>query len=242
MAALDGAAAIVTGAGTGIGAAIAAALHGAGAAVTLVGRRAEPLARVAGQLGAERALVCPCDVADRNAVQAAVRDAAQAHGPASILVNNAGVNTNPRSVAQVSLPDWDLTVAVDLSGVFYGVRAVLPAMRAAGAGTIVNIASTAGRWGSSLAGAAYSAAKHGVVGLTQVINDEESRNGIRCTVILPGEVETPILDRRPEPVSAERRRAMLQPEDVAAAALLAATLPGRACITELVIKPRVSYA
>lgn len=242
MAALDGAAAIVTGAGTGIGAAIAAALHGAGAAVTLVGRRAEPLARVAGRLGAERVLACPCDVADRNAVQAAVRDAAQAHGPASILVNNAGINTNPRSVAQVSLPDWDLTVAVDLSGVFYGVRAVLPAMRAAGAGTIVNIASTAGRWGSSLAGAAYSAAKHGVVGLTQVINDEESRNGIRCTVILPGEVETPILDRRPEPVSAERRRAMLQPEDVAAAALLAATLPGRACITELVIKPRVSYA
>lgn len=242
MAALDGAAAIVTGAGTGIGAAIAAALHGAGAAVTLVGRRAEPLARVAGRLGAERVLACSCDVADRNAVQAAVRDAAQAHGPASILVNNAGINTNPRSVAQVSLPDWDLTVAVDLSGVFYGVRAVLPAMRAAGAGTIVNIASTAGRWGSSLAGAAYSAAKHGVVGLTQVINDEESRNGIRCTVILPGEVETPILDRRPEPVSAERRRAMLQPEDVAAAALLAVTLPGRACITELVIKPRVSYA
>ena len=242
MAALDGAAAIVTGAGTGIGAAIAAALHGAGAAVTLIGRRAEPLARVAGRLGAERVLTRPCDVADWSAVQAAVRDAAQAHGAASILVNNAGINTNPRSVAQVSLPDWDLTVAVDLSGVFYGVRAVLPAMRAAGAGTIVNIASTAGRWGSSLAGAAYSAAKHGVVGLTQVINDEESRNGIRCTVILPGEVETPILDRRPEPVSAERRQAMLQPEDVAAAALLAATLPGRACITELVIKPRVSYA
>lgn len=242
MAALDGAAAIVTGAGTGIGAAIAAALHGAGAAVTLIGRRAEPLAGVAGRLGAERVLTRPCDVADWSAVQAAVRDAAQAHGPASILVNNAGVNTNPRSVAQVSLPDWDLTVAVDLSGVFYGVRAVLPAMRAAGAGAIVNIASTAGRWGSSLAGAAYSAAKHGVVGLTQVINDEESRNGIRCTVILPGEVETPILDRRPEPVSAERRQAMLQPEDVAAAALLAVTLPGRACITEMVIKPRVSYA
>ena len=241
MAALDGAAAIVTGAGTGIGAAIAAALHGAGAAVTLVGRRAEPLAQVAGQLGAERVRVRPCDVADWDAVQAAVRDAEQAHGPATILVNNAGINTNPRSVAQVSLPDWDRTVAVDLSGVFYGVRAALPAMRAAGRGTIVNVASTAGRWGSSLAGAAYSAAKHGVLGLTQVINDEESRNGIRCTAILPGEVETPILEQRPEPVSAERRRAMLQPEDVAAAALLAASLPGRACITELVIKPRVAY-
>jgi len=241
MAALDGAAAIVTGAGTGIGAAIAAALHEAGAAVTLVGRRAEPLADVAGRLGADRVRVRPCDVSDRDAVQAAFRDAAQAHGPATILVNNAGINTNPRSVAEVSLPDWDRTVAVDLSGVFYCVRAALPAMRAAGGGTVVNVASTAGRWGSSLAGAAYSAAKHGVVGLTSVINDEESRHGIRCTAILPGEVETPILEQRPEPVSAERRRAMLQPEDVAAAALLAATLPGRACITELVIKPRVAY-
>jgi NADP-dependent 3-hydroxy acid dehydrogenase YdfG len=241
MAALDGTTAIVTGAGTGIGAAVAVALHGAGAAVTLIGRRPEPLAEVAGRLG-DRVHACACDVSDYDAVQAAVEEAARAHGPATILVNNAGINTNPRSVADVSLPDWDLTVAVDLSGVFYCVRAALPAMRAAGGGTIVNIGSTAGRWGSSLAGAAYSAAKHGVVGLNSVINDEESRHGIRCTVILPGEVETPILDRRPEPVSAERRRAMLQPEDVAAATLLAATLPDRACITELVIKPRISYA
>ena len=241
MATLDGTVAIVTGAGTGIGAAVAVALHGAGAAVTLIGRRPEPLAEVAGRLG-DRVHACACDVSDYDAVQAAVEEAARAHGPATILVNNAGINTNPRSVADVSLPDWDLTVAVDLSGVFYCVRAALPAMRAAGGGTIVNIASTAGRWGSSLAGAAYSSAKHGVVGLNSVINEEESRNGIRCTVILPGEVETPILDRRPEPVSAERRRAMLQPEDVAAATLLAATLPDRACITELVIKPRISYA
>ena len=241
MAALDGTTAIVTGAGTGIGAAVAVALHGAGAAVTLIGRRPEPLAEVAGRLG-DRVHACACDVSDYDAVQAAVAEAARVHGPATILVNNAGINTNPRTVADVSLPDWDLTVAVDLSGVFYCVRAALPAMRAAGGGTIVNIGSTAGRWGSSLAGAAYSAAKHGVVGLNSVINDEESRNGIRCTVILPGEVETPILDRRPEPVSAERRRAMLQPEDVAAATLLAATLPDRACITELVIKPRISYA
>jgi NADP-dependent 3-hydroxy acid dehydrogenase YdfG len=242
VAALDGTAAVVTGAGTGIGAAIAVALHGAGAAVTLIGRRPEPLAEITSRLGGDRVHACPCDVSDYDAVQAAVEEAARVHGPATILVNNAGINTNPRTVADVSLPDWDLTVAVDLSGVFYCVRAALPAMRAAGGGTIVNIGSTAGRWGSSLAGAAYSSAKHGVVGLNSVINDEESRNGIRCTVILPGEVETPILDRRPEPVSAERRRAMLQPEDVAAATLLAATLPDRACITELVIKPRISYA
>ena len=242
MASLDGTASIVTGAGTGIGAAIAVALHQAGSAVTLIGRRPEPLAVVAGQLGSGRVHAVPCDVSDQDAVERAFQDAAAVHGPATILVNNAGINTNPRSVAEVSLPDWDQTVAVDLSGVFYCVRAALPAMRAAGKGTIVNIGSTAGRWGSSLAGAAYSAAKHGVVGLNTVINDEESRNGIRCTVILPGEVETPILERRPQPVSAERRQAMLQPEDIAAATLLAATLPDRACITELVIKPRVAYA
>lgn len=240
MATLNDVAAIVTGSGTGIGAAVATALHNEGAAVTLIGRRPEPLADVAERLG-DRVHTCPCDVSDYEAVQAAIKEAERAHGPTTLLVNNAGLNTNPRSVAEVSISNWDLTVAVDLSGVFYCVRAALPAMRAAGGGTIVNIASTSGRWGGSLAGAAYSSAKHGVVGLNSVINEEESRNGIRCTVILPGEVETPILDQRPEPVSTDRRQAMLQPEDVAAATLLAATLPDRACITELVIKPRISY-
>lgn len=242
MASLDGTAAIVSGAGTGIGAAIAVALHQAGAAVTLIGRRTESLSQVAAQLGTDRVYSVPCDVSDHDAVERAFRESANAHGPTTILVNNAGINTNPRTVSEVSLPDWNHTVAINLSGVFYCVRTALPAMRAAGKGTIVNIASTAGRWASSLAGAAYSSSKHGVVGLNTVINEEESRNGIRSTVILPGEVETPILELRPEPVSTERRQAMLQPEDIAAATLLAATLPDRACITELVIKPRVAYA
>ena len=241
MVSLKGTTALVTGAGTGIGAAIATALHGAGATVTLIGRRPESLAQVVTQLGTDRVHSVSCDISDHTAVEHAFQEAADIHGPATILVNNAGINTNPRSIAEISLADWDRTVAIDLSGVFYCVRAALPAMRSTGKGTIVNIGSIAGRWPISLAGAAYSSAKSGVVALNTVINDEESDNGIRSTVILPGECETPIMDLRPQPVSAERRKAMLQPEDVAAATLLAVTLPHRACITELVIKPRMSY-
>ena len=92
---------------------------------------------------------------------------------------------------------------------------------------------------SKLAGAAYSASKHGAVALTHSLNEEEVDNGIRACAICPGEVETPILELRVEKVSAERRATMLQPEDVAAAALFVARLPARACVPELIIKPTV---
>jgi NAD(P)-dependent dehydrogenase (short-subunit alcohol dehydrogenase family) len=152
-------------------------------------------------------------------------------------VNNAGVNTNPRSVAEVDPADWDRTVASNLTGTFNFVRAVLPGMRERRDGLIINISSIAGLRASKLAGAAYSASKHGMVSLTHSINEEEKDYGIRACVICPGEVNTPIIDLRPEPVSPERRAEMLQPEDVSAAALFVASLPPRACVPELIIKP-----
>ena len=116
-------------------------------------------------------------------------------------------------------------------------QALLPGMRKLRGGVILNISSIAGLRASKLAGSAYSAAKHGLMALTHVINEEEREHGIRACAICPGEVETPILDLRPEPVSSEHRARMLQPEDVAAAALFVAGLPARACVPELVIKP-----
>ena len=104
-------------------------------------------------------------------------------------------------------------------------------------GVIINVSSVAGVRAGSLGGAAYSAAKHGMVALNHVINEEEVDYNIRACAICPGEVETPILELRPAPVSAERRAQMLQPEDVASAALFVAALPARACIPELIIKP-----
>lgn len=228
---------IVTGAGTGIGQAIAAGFVKEGAKVALVGRREAKLVETATGLPEGQVMICPCDVADREAVKQMAADVQARFGPVTILVNNAGTNTTPRTVAEVAPDQWDLLVNVNLTGVFNCVRAVLPTMRQQKDGLIINVSSVAGVRASSLGGAAYSAAKHGVVALNHVINEEESDFNIRACAICPGEVETPILDLRPAPVSAERRAKMLQPEDVAAAALFVAALPARACVPELIIKP-----
>ena len=228
---------VVTGAGTGIGAAIARGFAEAGARVAFVGRRSEPLAAAATGLDAERVLLHPCDVSDRGAVAALASAVAAEWGAIDVLVNNAGINTNPRSVGQVAPEAWDQTLAINLTGVFNMVRAVLPGMRRQNDGLILAISSIAGLRASKLAGAAYSASKHGVVALMNSINEEEVASGIRACAICPGEVETPILAQRPEPVSAQRRAAMLQPEELAQAALFVASLPARACVPLLVIKP-----
>ncbi len=236
---LSGSTAIVTGAGTGIGRAVARALVGAGCRVDLWGRRLEQLEEAALNLDPERVRITRCDVSERVRVDAAVAALQSAWGRVDLLVNNAGINTNPRSIAEVKPEDWDRTVAINLTGVYNVTRAVLPGMKAHRSGLVINIASIAGLRASKLAGAAYSATKHGVVALTNALNEEEVEDGIRACAICPGEVETPILDQRVEPVSAERRAAMLQPEDLAEAALFVAGLPPRACVPLLVIKPTV---
>ena len=229
--------AIVTGAGTGIGEATARAFVAAGARTVFVGRRLEKLQEAARGLDSERLMLGACDVSDRIAVDALGAEVAAAWGGVDILVNNAGTNTNPRAVGAVDPEDWDHTIAINLTGVFNMVRAVLPGMRQKEDGVIITVSSIAGLRASKLAGAAYSASKHGAVALTHSINEEEVAHGIRACAICPGEVETPILEKRPEPVSAARRAAMLQPEELAQAALFVASLPPRACVPLLIIKP-----
>ena len=228
---------MVTGAGTGIGRAIATGFVEEGARVAFVGRRAEKLKQATVGLPAKQVLRCPCDVAERAVVDAVVQQVEEFFDPVDVLVNNAGINTNPRSVAEVDPADWDRTLAVNLTGGFNCVRAVLPGMRARQGGIIINVASIAGLRTSEVAGVAYSASKHGLVALNHTINEEERDYGIRACVICPGEVETPILAQRPRPVSPEHRARILQPEDVAAAALFVAGLPPRVCVPELIIKP-----
>ena len=228
---------IVTGAGTGIGAATARGFVDAGARVVFIGRRTEKLAEAAQGLDAGGVMVRPCDVSDRSAVDALGLAVAAEWGTVDVLVNNAGINTNPRAVGEVDPEDWDRTIAINLTGVYNMIRAVLPGMREQRDGVVITVSSIAGLRASKLAGAAYSASKHGAVALTHSLNEEEVENGIRACAICPGEVETPILEKRPEPVSAERRAAMLQPEELAQAALFVAALPPRACVPVLVIKP-----
>jgi NADP-dependent 3-hydroxy acid dehydrogenase YdfG len=228
---------IVTGAGTGIGRAIVADFVREGAKVALVGRRLDKLQEAAADLPQEQVLLLDCDVANREGVNASVQQVLEHFGTVDILVNNAGTNSNPRSVAEVNPDDWDMVVNVNLTGAFNLARAVLPTMREKHDGIIINVASTAGLMAGKLSGAAYSASKHGVVALTYNINEEEWENGIRASAVCPGEVNTPILDKRPTPVSDERKIQMLQAEDVSASVLFICGLPKRASVPLFVIKP-----
>lgn len=226
----------ITGAGTGIGAAAAKRLAGAGCRLVLSGRRREPLDEVAADCGG-RATVEPLDVADRAAVLALGERIAGELGPVDILVNNAGVNVPKRHWKDVGHDDWEAVFRVNVDGLYYCTQAVLPAMRARGDGLIVNISSWAGARVSYLTGPAYTAAKHAVNALTENLNMEECVNGIRATAICPGEVSTPIMDRRPVPMSAEDRARMVQPEDMGETIWFVAAQPAHVCLNQIIISP-----
>lgn len=237
---LSGQLALVTGGGTGMGRAIAHALAAEGCRVVAVGRRADKLADMAKDFaGPGQIAVRAADVADHGQVVSLMNWVGDNFGAPAILVNNAGVNIKARALDSLSVEDWNRVIAVNLTGAFHMIHAVLPAMRARRDGLIVNISSIAGIRPSILGGAAYTASKFGLTGLSGVVASEEAAHGIRCTSLCPGEVATPLLDTRPEPVSAERRAAMVQPEDVAAAVLFIARLPPRAHVPELILKPLV---
>ena len=228
---------VVTGAGTGVGLAIAEGFVNEGANVAFVGRRLEKLEEAAADFPQDRVMICSCDVSDRMAVNEMMNQVIDRFGTVDILVNNAGINTSPRSTGEVDPGDWDQIVDINLNGVFNTIRAALPKMREQKDGLIINISSIAGIRGSKLSGAAYAASKHGVVALSQTLNEEEKDNNIRSCAICPGEIDTPILDQRPVPVSPEHRARILKVEDLAAAALFVAAYPPRVTIPILVIKP-----
>ncbi|MBR0660017.1 SDR family oxidoreductase [Neoroseomonas oryzicola] len=236
MARLAGKSAWVTGAGSGIGRAIAIAFAKEGAKVALTGRRTAPLEETAKMIG-DGAVIVPADLTDDKQVAAALAKVESTIGGPDILVNNAGVNLPKRYLHQLTPEAIHTLVDGNLTAPFLTSVAVLPGMRQRGGGMLIQIASMAGKGISFLSGPGYIAAKHGFVALSQAINQENGIHNIRSCCICPGEVATDILKNRPEPVPAEEIERLLQPEDLAAMALFVATMPARVNITEMLVTP-----
>jgi NADP-dependent 3-hydroxy acid dehydrogenase YdfG len=236
---LTGKTAWITGAGTGIGASSAIALAGAGMRVVLSGRREEPLRDVLAAIAAKggQGRIAALDVADADAVEAVVGGIEAQEGRVDVVVNSAGLNVPRRNWKHLSRADWDQVIRVDLDGAFYCCHAVLPMMRAQQDGLIVNISSWAGRHVGAMTGPAYSAAKFGMNAFTESLNVEECINGIRATSVMPGEVATPILDKRPIPVTDAEKARMVQAEDCGELVLFLARMPAHVCINDVTISP-----
>ncbi|MBV8221250.1 MAG: SDR family NAD(P)-dependent oxidoreductase [Solirubrobacterales bacterium] len=228
---LNGRVAVVIGASSGIGAATARMLVGAGADVHAAARREPSLGD--GIRGHS------LDIVDRAAVGAFARGLAEA-GPVHIVVVAAGTNLPDRSLDRLTPEGFDTLVAVNLTGAFNVVHALLPPLRET-RGDVVLIGSISGSW-PDVSGSGYQAAKAGLLAFARGAAFEEHTRGVRFTTVLPGVVDTPILDSRPEPPSAELRAHMLAPEDVAAACLFAVTLPPRASVPEITILPTALQA
>ena len=203
---LQGKTAMVTGGATGIGWGIAQALAREGCRVAIAGRRADKLRQAAATWGREPAILWhPVDVADRASVQELFRWAGEALGPLDMLVNSAGINIPNRTMATMQPQQWDQVLAINATGAFNCLYMVLPQMRARRSGLIINVSSVAGKRALTLGGIAYCASKFAMTALGTSVGNECAADGVRVTNIYPGEVNTPILENRPVPVTDERQ-------------------------------------
>ena len=230
---------VVTGGGSGIGRSAALMMADAGAKVVLVGRTAAKVEAVRDEIVAAggTAMALGVDVGDYEGVMRMADDVLGAYGQIDVLVNNAGHSSHHRRLMTTTPEELRGVLDSNVAGSVYCTQAVVPHMRERGEGTIINVSSMAGVSASLLAGMAYSAAKAAVINFTAFLNVELKNTGIRASVVIPGEVDTPILDNRPIVPSDEARATMVTAEDAAEAIFLIANLPQRACIPELIIKP-----
>ncbi|HEX2742014.1 MAG TPA: SDR family oxidoreductase [Rubrobacter sp.] len=239
---LQGKAALVTGASSGLGRATAISLARAGADVALVARSPEELesAREEASKTGGRTLALPVDLARVDEAKRAIGETVEAFGRLDILINAAGTDA-PGTVEELDVEDWDRTLSVNLRAPFVLSRAAFPRMREAGGGTIVNISSVAGKKGWANA-SAYCASKFGLTGFTEALADEGREHGIRAIVLYPGAMATnwgafsPEERRRSEPDEAPPSR-VLQPERVADFIAWFVASPPEFVLTEGIIVP-----
>ncbi|HEX2729389.1 MAG TPA: SDR family oxidoreductase, partial [Rubrobacteraceae bacterium] len=233
---LAGKTALIIGASSGIGLSTANLFAESGAKVHAAARRSEAILAGVG----DRAVTAHAlDISDGEAVRRIVEEVGESEG-IDVLVIAAGMNFPERRLEQLTPAKWDDMISVNLSGAFYAVHAALPYLRAS-RGLCVLISSVSGRWPDA-SGPAYQSSKAGMTELAHAAAFEEHQNGVRFTAVLPGIVDTPILDNRPEPPPKDVREAALKPEDVAQACFFLATLPLHAYVPELVMVPTALQA
>jgi NADP-dependent 3-hydroxy acid dehydrogenase YdfG len=228
----------VTGAGSGIGEAAAVALAEAGATVILTGRRRDPLEDVARRINQTGvAHVQPADLTKADDVRRVGDYIRATFNRLDILVNNAGVNIVERHWDKLTPESIDTLLQGNLTSALYCVTVALPFMREQQDGLLIHTASMAGRFIGGVSGPIYTVAKHGIVAMSHGLNMQECVNGIRSTVLLPGEVATPILDKRPNPVGPEVRARMVQPSDCGNLIRYIAGLPKHVVMNEVHLSP-----
>jgi 3-oxoacyl-[acyl-carrier protein] reductase len=230
---LVGQVAVITGAGRGIGAAIAAKIAGLGATAVLCGRSrgsldstASAIAKAGGQ-----AKALPCDVTDLRSVEAAAAQVDQAFGRIDILVNNAGVGGFGGPLHQLPTESWEQVLNTNLRGVYFCIRAFAPMMIRARTGHIINISSLAGK-NALPNGAAYAASKWGLNGLSYSVAEELRTHNIRVSVVCPGSVDTEL-----SPHAGKDKTKMLQPEDVAHVVAMLVTQATQSFVSEILLRP-----
>ena len=225
--------AVVTGAGRGIGAAIARKLAALGAVVILCGRKREPLESTAAEIGEAggRAEVLPCDVTDLSSVEAAAQHIDKTHGRADILVNNAGIGGFGGPLHEMPPESWDAILNTNLRGVYYCIRSFAPMMIRAKNGHIINISSLAGK-NPLPNGAAYAASKWGLNGLSYSVAEELRTHNIRVSVVCPGSVDTEL-----SPHTGKDSKKMLRPEDVAHVVAMLVTQAPQSFVSEILLRP-----
>jgi 3-oxoacyl-[acyl-carrier protein] reductase len=230
---LSGQVAVVTGAGRGIGAAIARELAALGAAVVLSGRTPKPLQETASQIAANggQTKVMQCDVSNLQSVQALASFVDQSFGRADILVNNAGVGSFSAPLHELTPEDWEKVLNTNLRGVYYCIRSFAPMMIRAKTGHIINISSLAGK-NALPKGAAYAASKWGLNGLTYSVAEELRVHNIRVAVVCPGSVDTEL-----SPHAGKDPNKMLKADDVAHAVAMLVTQAPQSFVSEILLRP-----
>ena len=230
---------IITGGGSGIGRGAALRLAADGATIILIGRTESKIRTVQSEIKANggQSIVYALNVADWSSIQKMVDEVVETYEKIDILINNAGHSSRNRRLLNCPPEEIQQVIDSNLTGTFFCTQAVVPSMLKAKSGTIINISSLAAVSPGPFSGFAYGAVKAGVINFTQFLNEDLKNTGIRASVLIPGEVNTPILDNRPITPEESARRGMVDVAETSAAIHLVVSLPPRTNIPELTIRP-----